>query len=166
MTTFQPPHFVVVGGGIAGLAAAHRLVELSRERELPLRFTLLEASGRVGGTLSTEHRDGFLLELGPDSFISEKPWALALCRRIGLESELIGTRDEHRATFVVCAGKLEPLPEGFLLLAPSKFTPLLRSRLFSWPGKLRMGFDLFLARAARQDDESLGSFGRRRLGRA
>jgi oxygen-dependent protoporphyrinogen oxidase len=115
--------------------------------------------------MGTEKRDGFLLELGPDSFISEKPWALALCRRIGLESELIGTRDEHRATFVVHAGKLEPLPEGFLLLAPTKFAPLLRSRLFSWPGKLRMGFDLFLPRAAQQDDESLGSFVRRRLGR-
>ncbi len=161
----QPPHFVIVGGGIAGLAAAHRLVELSREREQPLRFTLLEASGRLGGTIGTEKRDGFLLELGPDSFVSEKPWALALCRRVGLEPELIGTRDEHRATFVVHKGKLEPLPEGFMLLAPTKFSPLLRSRLFSWPGKLRMALDLLLPRAGRQDDESLGSFVRRRLGR-
>jgi oxygen-dependent protoporphyrinogen oxidase len=159
------PHFIIVGGGIAGLAAAHRLQEISRERELPLRFTLLEASGRVGGTLRTEHRDGFLLELGPDSFISEKPWALALCRRIGLESELIGTRDEHRATFVVHNGKLELLPEGFMLLAPTKFSPLLCSRLFSWPGKLRMALDLVLPRGPQQDDESLGSFVRRRFGR-
>ncbi|MBI3802112.1 MAG: protoporphyrinogen oxidase [Deltaproteobacteria bacterium] len=155
----------MVGGGIAGLAAAHRLVELSREREQPLRFTMLEASGRLGGTIGTEKRDGFLLELGPDSFISEKPWALALCRRIGLERELIGTRDEHRATFVVHKKKLEPLPEGFMLLAPTKFGPLLRSRLFSWPGKLRMGFDLLLPRAGQQADESLGAFVRRRLGR-
>jgi protoporphyrinogen/coproporphyrinogen III oxidase len=130
-----------------------------------LRFTLLEASGRVGGTLGTEHRDGFLLELGPDSFISEKPWALALCRRIGLESELIGTRDEHRATFVVHNGKLELLPEGFMLLAPTKFGPLLRSRLFSWPGKLRMALDFVLPRGPQQDDESLGSFVSRRFGR-
>ena len=161
----RPPHIVIVGGGIAGLAAAHRLQELSRERELPLRFTLLEASGRVGGTLGTEHRDGFLLELGPDSFISEKPWALALCRRIGLESELIGTRDEHRATFVVHNGKLELLPEGFMLLAPTKFGPLLRSRLFSWPGKLRMALEFVLPRGPQQEDESLGSFVRRRFGR-
>lgn len=159
------PHFIIVGGGIAGLAAAHRLVELSQEREQPLRFTLVEASGRLGGTIGTEKRDGFLLELGPDSFIAEKPWALALCRRIGLESELIGTRDEHRTTFVVCNGRLEPLPEGFVLLAPTRFGPLLRSRLFSWPGKLRMALDLLLPRAAQQDDESLGSFVRRRLGR-
>lgn len=161
----RPPHIVIVGGGIAGLAAAHRLQELSRDRELPLRFTLLEASGRVGGTLGTAHHDGFLLELGPDSFISEKPWALALCRRIGLEPELIGTRDEHRATFVVHNGKLELLPEGFMLLAPTKFGPLLRSRLFSWPGKLRMALDFVLPRGPQQDDESLGSFVRRRFGR-
>ncbi len=130
METSHLPHCVIVGGGIAGLAAAHRLVELSREREQPLRFTLLEASDRLGGTIGTEKRDGFLLELGPDSFVSEKPWALALCRRVGLEPELIGTRDEHRTTFVVHKGKLEPLPEGFMLLAPTKFGPLLRSRLF------------------------------------
>src|SRR5215470_17504694 len=164
MATERIPHIVIVGGGVAGLAAAHRLVELSREREQPLRFTLLEASGRLGGTIGTEKRDGFLLELGPDSFISEKPWALALCRRIGLESELIRTRDEHRATFVVRAGKLEQLPEGFMLLAPTKFGPLLRSRIFSWPGKLRMALDLVLPRGNRAD-ESLGSFVRRRLGR-
>jgi oxygen-dependent protoporphyrinogen oxidase len=159
------PHFIIVGGGIAGLAAAHRLIELSRERELPLRFTLLEASDRIGGVIGTERRGDFLLELGPESFISEKPWALALCRRIGLESELIGTRDEYRATFVVRNGKLEPLPEGFMLLAPTKFGPLLRSRIFSWPGKLRMALDLVLPRAGQKDDESLGSFVRRRLGR-
>ncbi|MBI3250069.1 MAG: protoporphyrinogen oxidase [Deltaproteobacteria bacterium] len=154
----------MVGGGIAGLAAAHRLVELSREREVPLRFTLLEASGHLGGMIATEKRDDFLLELGPDSFISEKPWALALCRRLGLEPDLIGTRDEHRATFVVRAGKLEPLPEGFMLLAPTKIGPLLRSRIFSWPGKLRMALDLVLPRGG-NDDESLGSFVRRRFGR-
>ena len=165
MEPLRFPHFVIVGGGIAGLAAAHRLVELSRERELPLRFTLLEASDRLGGVINTEKRDGFLLELGPDSFISEKPWALALCRRIGLEPELIGTRDEHRATFVVRNGKLEPLPDGFMLLAPTKFGPLVRSRIFSWPGKLRMALDLLLPRAGLKDDESLGSFVRRRLGR-
>src|SRR5262245_4789355 len=165
MATSQLLHFVIVGGGIAGLAAAHRLQELSREREQPLHFTLLEASGRLGGAIGTEKRDGFLLELGPDSFISEKPWALALCRRVGLERELIGTRDEYRATFVAHQGKLEPLPEGFMLLAPTKFGPLLRSRLFSWPGKLRMGLDLLLPRAGQQTDESLGSFVRRRLGR-
>ena len=160
-----PAHIAIIGGGIAGLAAAHRLEELSREREVPLRCTVLEASDRVGGTIGTEHRDGFVLEYGPDSFISEKPWALALCRRLGLEDELIGTQDQFRTTFVVRQGRLEPLPEGFMLLAPTRLGSLVRSRLFSWPGKLRMGLDLVLPRGPQQDDESLGSFVRRRLGR-
>lgn len=161
----RAPHIVIVGGGIAGLATAYRLEELSREREQPLRFTLLEASDRFGGVIATEQRDDFLLELGPDSFISEKPWALALCRRLGLEPELLGTNDAHRSTFVVHKGKLEPLPQGFMLLAPTQFGPLMRSRIFSWPGKLRMALDLVLPRAREQNDESLGSFVRRRLGR-
>ena len=158
------PHIVIVGGGIAGLAAAHRLAELSRERERPLRFTLLEAGQRLGGVIETERQEDFLLELGPDSFISEKPWALALCCRLGLESELIGTNDENRATFVVHKGKLELLPQGFMLLAPTQVGPLIWSRIFSWPGKLRMALDLVLPRAKVQEDESLGSFVRRRLG--
>lgn len=158
-------HCIVVGGGIAGLAAAYRLGELSRERELPLRCTLLEAGRRLGGVIATEKRDGFLLEWGPDSFLSEKPWALALCRRLGLESELIGTRDEHRVTFVVHRGRLEPLPQGFMLLAPTRFAPLLRSRLFSWPGKLRMACELLLPRGPARPDESLAAFVRRRFGR-
>ena len=166
MATQNPlPHIVIVGGGIAGLAVAYRLEELSREREQPLRFTLLEAGDRLGGVIATEQQDGFLLELGPDSFISEKPWALALCRRLGLEPELIGTNDAHRATFVVHKGRLEPLPQGFMLLAPTQFGPLVRSRIFSWPGKLRMALDLVLPRATEHGDESLGSFVRRRLGR-
>lgn len=160
-----PAHIAIIGGGIAGLAAAHRLEELSQEREVPLRFTVLEASDRLGGTIGTEQRDGFVLEYGPDSFISEKPWALDLCRRLGLEDELIGTQDQFRTTFVVRRGRLEPLPEGFMLLAPTRLWALARSRIFSWPGKLRMGLDLILPRGRQQDDESLSSFVRRRLGR-
>ena len=156
---------VVVGGGIAGLGAAHRIAELVRERNLPATLSLLEAGGRLGGTIATEQRDGFLLESGPDSFISEKPWALALCRRVGLEPRLLGTADKHRTTFVVHRGRLEPLPDGFALLAPTRIRPVLFSRLFSWSGKLRMALDLVLPRAGQRRDESLGSFVRRRLGK-
>ncbi len=88
---------VVVGGGISGLAAAHRLTELSNEHQV----TLLEASGRLGGTIQTEHRDGFLLERGPDSFISEKPQASQLAKRLGLESQLIQTNEKYRRSFIV-----------------------------------------------------------------
>src|SRR5216684_5656084 len=154
---------VVVGGGIAGLSAAHRAVELARERGVDLEVTLLEARARLGGTIETEHVDGFLVESGPDSFLSEKPWALALCRRLGVEDRLVRTDDRYRKVFVWRAGRLHPLPDGFQLLAPTKFGPFLRSGLFSWPGKLRMALDLLLPRGL-DPDESLGAFVRRRLG--
>src|SRR5438105_6583212 len=154
----------IVGGGIAGLAAAHRACELARERGLDLELSLFEASDRLGGTIQTERRDGFLVECGADSFLSEKPWALELCRRIGVEDKLVRTDDRFRRVFVVFRGRLHPLPEGFQLLAPTRFGPFLRSRLFSWPGKLRMALDLVLPRGL-DPDESLGAFVRRRLGR-
>jgi oxygen-dependent protoporphyrinogen oxidase len=160
----------VVGGGISGLAAAHRAVELAQERALPLELTVLEARDRLGGTIETERTDGFVIEAGPDSFISEKPWALALCRRLGLEGRLLGTDDRHRRTFVWFGGHLHPLPDGFQLLAPTKLTPFIGSSLFSWPGKLRMALEMARPRGggwmprASDADESLGSFVRRRLG--
>lgn len=155
---------VVVGGGIAGLAAAHRVTELSRERGEAVDLTLLEARERLGGTIATERTQDFLIEAGPDSFISEKPWALALAERLGLGTRLVRTDDRFRRTYVLRAGHLLPLPDGFQLLAPARFWPLVSSRLFSWPGKLRMAMDLALPRRIGAEDESLGSFVRRRLG--
>ncbi len=154
----------VVGGGITGLAAAHRAVELARERKISLELTLLEARERLGGTIATERTSGFLVEAGPDSFLSEKPWALALCKRLGVEEWLARTDDRFRKVFVWRAGRLHPLPDGFQLLAPTRVAPFLGSSLFSWPGKLRMALELVLPRGV-ADDESLGAFVRRRLGR-
>ena len=155
---------VVVGGGITGLAAAHHALELARERRIALELTLVEARERLGGTIATERAGGLLIEAGPDSFLSEKPWALALCRRLGLEDRLARTDDRYRKVFVWHAGRLHPLPDGWELLAPTRLAPFLSSRLFSWPGTLRMAFDLVLPRGI-ADDESLGAFVRRRLGR-
>ena len=155
---------VVVGGGITGLAAAHHALELARERRIALELTLVEARERLGGTIATERAGGFLIEAGPDSFLSERPWALALCRRLGLEDRLARTDDRYRKVFVWHAGRLHPLPDGWELLAPTRLAPFLSSRLFSWPGTLRMAFDLVLPRGI-ADDESLGAFVRRRLGR-
>ena len=155
---------VIVGGGIAGLTAAHRAVEISRERGTALELTVLEARDRLGGTIETEHAGGFLVETGPDSFLSEKPWGLALCRRIGLESRLVGTDDRFRRVFVWFGKRLHPVPDGFQLLAPTRLTPFITSSLFSWPGKLRMALDVILPRGG-GGDESLGAFVRRRLGR-
>lgn len=154
---------VVVGAGITGLAAAHRATELARERGIELDLKVIEAHGRVGGTIATERVDGFVVEAGPDSFLSEKPWALALCRRLGLESKLVRTDDRFRKIFVWYRGRLHPLPDGFQLLAPTRLLPFATSSLFSWPGKLRMALDVLLPRGG-GDDESLGAFVRRRLG--
>jgi protoporphyrinogen/coproporphyrinogen III oxidase len=131
---------------------------------------VLEARDRLGGTIETERTGGLVIEAGPDSFISEKPWALALCRRLGLEERLVPTNDRFRRTFVWFGGRLHPLPDGFQLLAPTKFGPFASSRLFSWRGKLRMALEMALPRggglvpSALDADESLGAFVRRRLG--
>lgn len=154
---------VIIGGGISGLAAAHRLVELNQS----VQVTLIEASPRLGGTLLTDQRDGFLLERGPDSFITEKPEAIALARRLGIESHLIETNSNHRRSFIVRNGRLRPVPEGFQLLAPSRIWPFITSGIFSLTGKARIAADLLLPRRSTNGvaDESLASFVRRRLGR-
>jgi oxygen-dependent protoporphyrinogen oxidase len=156
---------IVIGGGIAGLAAAHRLAELASANSLSIDIKLLEASARLGGSIATERVGDFLVEAGPDSFITEKPWALRLCERIGLSSRLVSTQAANQKIFIVLRGKLVQLPEGFFLLAPTRLWPFLQTPLFSWPGKLRMASEMFLPRGKANDDESLGSFVRRRFGR-
>ncbi|HVG39626.1 MAG TPA: protoporphyrinogen oxidase, partial [Pyrinomonadaceae bacterium] len=159
---------VVIGGGISGLAAADRLRARFADSSLLVRIQILEASDKIGGTIRTEERDGFLLEHGPDNFISEKPEATELAKKLGIADCLIGTNDEHRRAFVVRRGQLRPVPEGFQLLAPSQFWPFLTTDIFSWAGKARMALDLVLPRRAGAnggDDESLANFVRRRLGR-
>ena len=154
---------VVVGGGIAGLAAAHRLVEHA-QAGAPLDVILLEASGQLGGSVGSERTGGFVLERGADSMITEKPWGVALCERLGIADRLVGTRQGERRTAVVHDGRLHPLPEGFLLLAPTALWPVATSPLFSVAGKLRMALDLVLPRRSDAGDESLAAFVRRRLG--
>src|ERR1044071_2258889 len=151
---------VIIGGGISGLAAAHRVIELNQAAQV----TLIEASARLGGTIQTDHRDGFLIERGPDSFISEKPHAIALAKRLGIESQLIETNEEYRRSFIVRDGRLHAVPEGFQLMAPSRMWPFITSDIFSITGKVRMAADLFLPRKSTNGDESLASFVRRRLG--
>jgi protoporphyrinogen/coproporphyrinogen III oxidase len=155
----------VVGGGIAGLAAAHRLLELGANRQIGLELALFEAGPRLGGIIATEQAGGYVIEGGPDAFLTEKRWALDLCERVGLTDRLTGTSARHRRTFVVHAGRLHPLPDGFQLLGPSRLWPVLRSPLFTWRGKARMAMDLVIPPLRANGDESLASFVRRRLGR-
>ncbi|MBZ0168730.1 protoporphyrinogen IX and coproporphyrinogen III oxidase [Candidatus Methylomirabilis lanthanidiphila] len=168
MTTTQQSgskRIVVVGSGIAGLAAAHRLQERRERDGLPCEVRVLEAAARPGGAISTTHRDGFILESGPDTIFTDKPWGLDLIRRLGLGDQIIGTSEAHRRTFVARGGVLYPLPEGFALIGPTRIWPFVRSGLLSWSGKARAGLDLVLPRGRAADDESLASFVRRRFGR-
>ncbi len=150
---------VVIGAGVAGLAAALKLHEAGRE------VTVLEAGSEPGGAIRTILRNGFLLEAGPDSFITTKPEAVALCRRLGLEGELIGVNGEHRRSFIARGPRLYPTPEGFYLLAPSRWKPFLTTPLLSPLGKLRAALDLVLPARRGGGDETLASFVRRRFGR-
>jgi oxygen-dependent protoporphyrinogen oxidase len=156
-----PKRVAVIGGGISGLAAAHRLRELDPAREI----VLLEASDRLGGVLQTDRRDGYLIERSADMFTTREPWALDLCRRIGIADELLETNAQHRRAFVVRRGKLVPVPEGFTLMSPAKVWPIVTTPILSPLGKVRMALERFLP--ARRDvaDESLASFVVRRFGR-
>jgi oxygen-dependent protoporphyrinogen oxidase len=159
------PRVAIIGGGITGLAAAHRISELAIAREMPVEVTILERGERLGGPLRTIVRDGFVIETGTDSFLTEKPWAAQLARRLGLESELIPTRAEFRKTYVVRRGRLVEVPAGFTLLAPMHIWPVITSPLFSPLGKLRMALEPIIPKRQDAGDESLASFVTRRLGR-
>jgi protoporphyrinogen/coproporphyrinogen III oxidase len=158
-------HVVIVGGGIAGLAAAWRLQQLRGESDAEYRITLLEASDHLGGKLQTEQVDGLTLESGPDSFLSYKPAGIQFARELGIENRIIGTRDTGDGTFILRDGRLEPLPEGITMLVPTKVKPLARSRLLSARGKARMAAEYFVPPKDSDEDESIGSFITRRLGR-
>ena len=149
----------VVGGGIAGLAAAWDL------HRLGVPFVLLEADARWGGVIRTERADGFLMEGGPDALLAQKAEALQLCRELGLGDRIVPTNPEQRTVFVRQGGRLHRLPDGMVLGVPTRLAPLARTRLFTWTGKLRMAADLLIPRGRADGDESIASFLRRRLGR-
>ena len=151
---------VIIGGGIAGLATAFYLQEAGLTD-----FTLIECAPTCGGKIKSADLDGFLVEGGPDSFITQKAAALDLCKRLGLTDELVGSNTgKNAATYIWHNGRLHPMPEGMMLMAPTMILPILRSRLISWSGKLRMGLEPFIPKTRTDEDESLGSFVRRRLG--
>ncbi|HEX3655457.1 MAG TPA: protoporphyrinogen oxidase [Pirellulales bacterium] len=150
----------VVGGGIAGLAAAHRLSEIEPRPEV----VIFEAAPQPGGVLQTSREDGYLLEASADCFITNVPWAVDLCRRIGLTDDLLPTDEARRRALVLHRGKLCPVPEGFMLMAPGPMLGILVSPLLSLRGKLRLLAERWIPPGP-GGDESVAAFARRRLGR-
>lgn len=165
MTDIPPPlRVAILGGGLTGLAAAHRLCELSANQPAAMDITLFEAGTCFGGLVGTVERDGYLIDTGADSFITNKPGALQLCQRLGLSDRLQATDARYRGALVLSRGKPQPVPEGFQLLSPTAMWPILRSPILSPWGKLRMGWEYFLPAQQSHGDESLASFVRRRFG--
>ncbi|HEV2396754.1 MAG TPA: protoporphyrinogen oxidase [Candidatus Sulfotelmatobacter sp.] len=154
----------IIGGGISGLSAAFALEEFRRSG-VELEYVLYEASSRLGGVLRTEKIDGCLVEAGPDSFVTEKPWAADLCRTLGLSEELIGSNDADRKTYILTRGRLVEMPDGLMFMVPTKILPTGFSPLFSWKTKLRMTQELFHPPRAVDRDESVADFVERHYGR-
>ena len=152
----------IIGGGISGLAAAFALEE--HRRSGAAEYTLYESSPQFGGVLRTEHIHGCIVEAGPDSFITEKPWAADLCRTLGLGDQLIGSNDADRKTYILVHGQLIPMPDGLMFMVPTKILPTGFSPLFSWTTKLRMAQELLHPPRGADADESVASLVERHYG--
>jgi oxygen-dependent protoporphyrinogen oxidase len=155
----------IIGGGITGLSAAYALQKEVEKRDEAITFVLIEKDDRLGGSILTEKKKGFIIEGGPDCFLSEKPEALALCHKLGLQDHLIGTNAGVRRIFILSQGMLRELPEGFMLLAPTNFSSFIKNPLITFAGKIRMAMDLVIPAKKSAEDESLAQFITRRLGK-
>lgn len=152
----------IIGGGISGLSAAHRIFELNPDAHI----TVFEARQRLGGVLNTDIHEGFEIEQSADNFITTVPWGLDLCKRLGLEADIVTTTSTHRQTFVVWKNRLCKLPDGFMMMAPTRWMPMAFTPLLSIWGKFRAAMEVFVPRRKNsEDDESMESFATRRLGR-
>lgn len=165
----HPIHVTIVGGGITGLACAWYLQQQAQAENRPLAYSLVEQSPRWGGKILTTTVTGygaapFVIEGGPDSFLSQKPWAAQLARELAIGDQLLPSNDERRKTFVLHKGKPAHLPDGVMLIVPTKLKPFVLSGLISPFGKLRMGLDWFIPAKTDDADETLAEFVRRRLG--
>ena len=150
----------IVGAGISGLAAALQV----RQFQPDVQVVVYEASDRVGGTIRSEHVDGFTLEGGPDSFLTSKPGGIALVNSLGLAGQMVGTLPAVQRSYVLRNGSLLPFPRGLSGLVPAEIKPLLTSSLLSPIGKIRLFGDLVIPPKQSIEDESLASFVTRRVG--
>ncbi len=153
----------IIGGGISGLSAAFTL-EKHRRAGAPLEYVVYESTSRLGGVLVTERVDGCLVEAGPDSFLTEKPWASDLCREVGLGDQLIGSNDADRKTYILVKGRLALIPDGLMFMVPTKIMPTVLSPLFSVRTKIRMAGEWFHPPRKADADETVAAFVERHYG--
>jgi protoporphyrinogen/coproporphyrinogen III oxidase len=142
----------IVGGGISGLATAYYLTRRG------IRSTIFESRPQLGGVIQTESVEGCTLEAGPDSFLSAKPAALELIRELGLADQVIGSNDFSRRTYVWKRGRLLPLPDGLMMMVPTRIGPLLTTPLLGWGSKVRMAAELLRSPHPHNDDQSVADF--------
>jgi oxygen-dependent protoporphyrinogen oxidase len=154
----------IIGGGVSGLSTAFAL-EKRRKRGAGLEYVLFESSPRLGGVLHSEHADGFIIEAGPDSFLTEKPWAADLCRELGLGDQLISSNDAERKTYIVRGGCLMPLPDGLMFMVPTNLRAAFFSPLFSLATKLRMLREWFFRPTPDSPEATAAQFVERHYGR-
>ena len=140
---------LIVGGGISGLSAAYYL------NKSGIRPTVIEQLHKIGGVIQTDIQDGCVLEAGPDSFLAAKPWAMDLIRDLGLEDQVIESNDRLRVVHVLRSGKLIPLPQGLMMMVPTKIRPIIRTPLLGWKTKIRMGLELLRRPMGPQPDRSV-----------
>ncbi len=152
----------ILGAGISGLSAAYRTTQIGPKN---LTLHVYDRRNRVGGVLTTLNRDGFQIEQSADNFITTVPWGVQLAKELGLGDQLVQTNPRVRRTYVVRKGRLHLLPDGFLMMAPTKLWPMATTPILSPFGKLRAGLELFIPARRDDVDETMSQFVRRRLGR-
>ncbi|MHB0976502.1 MAG: protoporphyrinogen oxidase [Candidatus Aquicultorales bacterium] len=155
---------VIIGGGVTGLSAAHAIQEARNNGE-EVDYLLVERDNRLGGKIFTEKVDGYTVEAGPDCFISHKPQVIQMADKLDFSEELLGANEAVKRTYVLSGGRLHQLPEGMLIMIPSKIIPFALSPLISWPGKARMLLDLVIPKKKDDKEETVTEFVTRRLGK-
>jgi len=160
----HPLRVAIVGAGFSGLAAAIRTIDLAAEAGRGLKLQVFEGSAAVGGLVATQRNGDYLVERGADSFITNKPGGVAMCRRLGLQDRLISTDPRFRQSFILRRGRPTPTPAGFQLIAPTRIGPFLKSPLLSWRGKKRVLAEASIPQRTDDGEESVASFVRRRFG--
>jgi len=164
-STGQTDRIVIIGGGISGLSSAFYMLRQAREARRQLQVTIVDEAPRAGGKIETLRKEGFVIEKGPDSFLARKQAIIDLARELGMEEELTALNPDARKTYILHQGKLHPMPTGLMLGIPTDLEALQDSELLSEEGKLRVSEELELPACEGDEDESIGSFLERRLGR-